>query len=86
MVGSSSRILFFLGHDVSDGGVITCLLEMCFAGLCGMDINIKHRQGKPINILFAEEVGWILEILDGDLAHCLDVFHVRIYITLLLYR
>lgn len=67
-----------LGHDVSDGGVITCLLEMCFAGLCGIDINIKYRQGRPIPILFAEEVGWVLEILENDLTHCMNVFHVSI--------
>ena len=28
------------GHDVSDGGLITCLLEMAFAGNCGMEIDI----------------------------------------------
>lgn len=66
----------FSGHDVSDGGVITCLLEMCFGGLCGMDINIKYRQGKPIHILFAEEVGWVLEVLESDVGHCMNVFHV----------
>ncbi|XP_030749846.1 phosphoribosylformylglycinamidine synthase [Sitophilus oryzae] len=62
------------GHDVSDGGLIVCLLEMCFAGLSGMDVNIKHRQGKAIPILFSEEVGWVLEVLDKDVAHCLSVF------------
>ncbi|KAG5879806.1 hypothetical protein JTB14_013452 [Gonioctena quinquepunctata] len=62
------------GHDVSDGGVVVCILEMCFAGMAGVDINIQHRQGKPINILFAEEVGWVLEVLEGDVAHCLNVF------------
>ncbi|XP_057663303.1 phosphoribosylformylglycinamidine synthase [Diorhabda carinulata] len=62
------------GHDVSDGGVIVCLLEMCFAGMCGMEVDVQHRQGKPLNILFAEEVGWVLEVLDGDVSHCFDVF------------
>ena len=28
------------GHDVSDGGLITCLLEMAFAGNCGLEINV----------------------------------------------
>ena len=28
------------GHDVSDGGLVTCLLEMAFAGNCGMCVDI----------------------------------------------
>ncbi|KAJ8936186.1 hypothetical protein NQ318_020931 [Aromia moschata] len=62
------------GHDVSDGGLIVCLLEMCFAGMSGMDVVVTHRQGRAIPILFSEEIGWVLEVLDGDVAHCLNVF------------
>ncbi|XP_071123747.1 phosphoribosylformylglycinamidine synthase-like [Mytilus edulis] len=29
------------GHDISDGGLITCILEMSFAGNCGLDIDIS---------------------------------------------
>ena len=50
------------GHDISDGGLITCLLEMCFAGISGINVNILHKTGSPIEILFTEEIGWILEI------------------------
>jgi phosphoribosylformylglycinamidine synthase len=64
------------GHDVSDGGLIVCLLEMCFAGISGMEVQVTHRQGKTIPILFSEEVGWVLEVLDSDVKHCLDVFKV----------
>lgn len=28
------------GHDVSDGGLITCLLEMAFAGNCGLEVDV----------------------------------------------
>ncbi|KAF2896068.1 hypothetical protein ILUMI_10112 [Ignelater luminosus] len=62
------------GHDVSDGGLITCLLEMCFAGMSGIDVNISHRNGKVLPILFAEEAGWVLEVLENDVKHCLSVF------------
>lgn len=64
------------GHDVSDGGLITCLLEMAFAGISGINVNINHRSGHSIPILFSEEVGWVLEVLDTDLAHCMSVFRV----------
>ncbi|XP_011701738.1 PREDICTED: phosphoribosylformylglycinamidine synthase-like [Wasmannia auropunctata] len=52
----------FAGHDISDGGLITCLLEMCFAGISGVNIDITHKSAPAIDILFSEEVGWILEI------------------------
>jgi phosphoribosylformylglycinamidine synthase len=52
------------GHDVSDGGLITCLLEMAFAGHCGIAVDIAHKTTKMNNldVLFAEELGWVLEI------------------------
>ncbi|KAL0104733.1 hypothetical protein PUN28_016396 [Cardiocondyla obscurior] len=50
------------GHDISDGGLITCLLEMSFAGMSGINVNITHKSASAIDILFSEEVGWILEI------------------------
>ncbi|KAK5644184.1 hypothetical protein RI129_008029 [Pyrocoelia pectoralis] len=62
------------GHDVSDGGLITCLLEMCFGGISGIDVNITHKNGQILPILFAEEAGWVLEVLDSDVEHCLTVF------------
>jgi len=34
-------------HDRSDGGLITCLLEMSFAGHSGMDININIDEPLP---------------------------------------
>ncbi|KAK9296578.1 hypothetical protein QLX08_009424 [Tetragonisca angustula] len=63
------------GHDISDGGLITCLLEMCFAGISGINVNISHKTGSPIEILFTEEVGWILEINQMNYNHVLNVFN-----------
>ncbi|XP_043521833.1 phosphoribosylformylglycinamidine synthase isoform X2 [Frieseomelitta varia] len=63
------------GHDISDGGLITCLLEMCFAGISGINVNISHKTGSPIEILFTEEVGWILEIDQMNYNHVLNVFN-----------
>ncbi len=55
------------GHDRSDGGLITCLLEMAFAGNCGLDLDLQ--QGKKINWLnyfFNEELGLVIEYLPED--------------------
>lgn len=54
------------GHDRSDGGLITCLLEMAFAGNCGFTVNLrgKSRSGnQAVNALFAEELGLVIEYL-----------------------
>ncbi|XP_049268767.1 phosphoribosylformylglycinamidine synthase-like [Rhipicephalus sanguineus] len=50
------------GHDISDGGLITCLLEMAFAGNCGLEVNVPTGgAGNVLEALFHEEVGWLLE-------------------------
>lgn len=70
------------GHDISDGGLITCLLEMCFGGMSGIEVHISHKSGKAVPILFCEEIGWILEVMDSDVKHCMSVFekhHVSVY-------
>lgn len=64
------------GHDISDGGLITCLLEMSFAGMSGIEVNISHREGRGLPILFSEELGWVLEVLQKDVKYCLEVFEV----------
>ncbi|GFO17892.1 phosphoribosylformylglycinamidine synthase-like [Plakobranchus ocellatus] len=56
------------GHDISDGGLITCLLEMAFGGNCGLIIDIPlNSEEKPLNVLFAEEVGAVIEVKQTDL-------------------
>ncbi|XP_063979730.1 phosphoribosylformylglycinamidine synthase [Diachasmimorpha longicaudata] len=64
------------GHDISDGGLITCLLEMSFAGMCGININISHKSKNysPIEVLFNEEVGWILEVDENDVEEVVNTF------------
>lgn len=49
------------GHDRSDGGLLTTLLEMCFAGYCGADIEIPAGID-PTAFLFHEALGWVLEV------------------------
>jgi len=33
--------LLSAGHDISDGGLITCLLEMAFAGNCSVEAEFN---------------------------------------------
>lgn len=56
--------LILSGHDRSDGGLIVTLLEMAFAGNCGIKINLKLYNlttSKHLSLLFSEELGLILE-------------------------
>ena len=49
------------GHDRSDGGLITTVLEMCFAGDCGVDLVVPPSVD-AIGFLFNESLGWVLEV------------------------
>lgn len=53
------------GHDISDGGMITTVLEMAFAG----NIGIHLEMNAPVNYMdymFAEEVGVIIETMNPE--------------------
>uniref|UniRef100_A0A8C4WL78 Phosphoribosylformylglycinamidine synthase n=1 Tax=Gopherus evgoodei TaxID=1825980 RepID=A0A8C4WL78_9SAUR len=50
------------GHDVSDGGLVTCLLEMAFAGNCGLQVEMVAPGASALEVLFAEELGLVLEV------------------------
>ncbi|MBA4349034.1 MAG: phosphoribosylformylglycinamidine synthase [Thermodesulfovibrio sp.] len=73
--------LILAGHDRSDGGLITTLLETAFAGNCGIDIRIQdtgYRSQKSgvrneesgvkneISTLFAEELGMVIEYISDN--------------------
>jgi phosphoribosylformylglycinamidine synthase len=47
-------------HDRSDGGVIVTLLEMAFAGNCGLWLNFKSQN--LMRTLFSEESGAVIEV------------------------
>jgi len=65
--------LITAGHDRSDGGLVTTLLEMAFAGNCGIDVEIPAGGG-ALAALFAEELGLVLEIDEDDLDDAIAVF------------
>ena len=63
-----SEGMVLAGHDISAGGMITALLEMCFAdNRAGMDVDFSFLAEKDIiKILFAENPGVLLQIKDED--------------------
>ena len=64
--------LLLSGHDRSDGGLITTLLEMAFSGNCGLDLAMESSDS-ALATLFSEELGLVLECADADLAALTDL-------------
>ena len=60
--------LIMAGHDISAGGLITTLLEMCFANTeGGMEITLdKFQDTDIVKCLFAENPGVIIQVSDKD--------------------
>ncbi|KAG9455071.1 hypothetical protein H6P81_007975 [Aristolochia fimbriata] len=59
--------LISAGHDISDGGIIVCALEMAFAGNCGVQLDLKSQGKGLFQTLFAEELGLVLEVSKKNL-------------------
>lgn len=60
--------LVIAGHDISAGGLITTLLEMCFANTeGGMEINVDgFKENDLVKVLFAENPGVVVQIADAN--------------------
>jgi len=55
-------------HDRSDGGLLTTLVEMAFAGHVGIDIDLSQLSDDNVAVLFNEELGGVIQVLNSDLA------------------
>ena len=60
--------LVMAGHDISAGGLITTLLEMCFANTeGGMEISLdKFQNTDVVKALFAENPGVVIQVSDKN--------------------
>ena len=53
-------------HDRSDGGAIVALIEMAFAGHCGLDIQLAGWCENTLSTLFNEELGALAQVRQSD--------------------
>ncbi|KAI9798645.1 MAG: hypothetical protein M1833_004634 [Piccolia ochrophora] len=65
----SSVVLAY--HDRSDGGLFTTLVEMMFAGRCGLEIMLdklsnSSQSADVVPALFNEELGAVFQVRKGD--------------------
>lgn len=61
----------YSGHDRSDGGLITTILEMCFAGNVGCELHIDTDDW--LSYFFNEELGLVLETNNQELIKELNI-------------
>lgn len=61
-----SRGLVLSGHDVSGGGLATCLLEMCFSNTDGgLNINLDGFPDlDPVRLLLSEQPSVVIQVKD----------------------
>ncbi len=69
-----SKNLMLAYHDRSDGGFLVTLLEMAFAGHCGLNLNTTQLGSEPIAALCAEEVGVAIQVKVRDKDAVAEIF------------
>lgn len=69
------------GHDISAGGMLTCLLELCFSQpTIGANIDLsKLGENDTVKLLFAENSGLILQLADEAAATTLKEAGLQLY-------
>ncbi|MCB2180427.1 MAG: phosphoribosylformylglycinamidine synthase [Desulfobulbaceae bacterium] len=68
--------LVLAGHDRSDGGLVTTLLEMAFSGNCGLDLDIQ-AECSSLEALFNEELGLVIECRDDTVDAVMGILEKR---------
>ena len=61
-LNAEARVLAY--HDRSDGGLLATLMEMAFAGHCGLDVDLADVD--VLASLFAEELGFVVQVRSAD--------------------
>ncbi|TXH67205.1 MAG: phosphoribosylformylglycinamidine synthase [Thiothrix sp.] len=69
-----SEQLILAYHDRSDGGLLASLAEMSFAGHVGVTAHLGELADNPLQALFTEELGAVLQVCHCDTDTVLSVF------------
>lgn len=63
------------GHDISEGGFITTVLEMGIGGIRGLEIDLKVENNvSAIEALFNEELGIVIEVSQSNVDYVLNEY------------
>ncbi|QIM62235.1 phosphoribosylformylglycinamidine synthase [Pasteurellaceae bacterium Orientalotternb1] len=72
---SQQKLLAY--HDRSDGGLITTLAEMAFAGHCGVSVDISALGDNDLAVLFNEELGAVIQVADSELNSVREILNTH---------
>lgn len=75
--GLIDKDLILAGHDRSDGGLITTVLEMAFAGNCGVELDM-NGDASVLAALFSEELGLVIECASEHVVQVKDAFDAEL--------
>lgn len=64
--GLNADGLLLAYHDRSDGGLFATVCEMAFAGRCGVDVDLDALGEDTAAVLFAEELGAVIQVRRND--------------------
>ena len=72
-LNSQGKLLAY--HDRSDGGLLTAVSEMMFAGRLGASLSLDNLGDNALSALFNEELGAVLQIRANDSEHVIDLLN-----------
>ncbi len=61
-------------HDRSDGGLFATVVEMAFAGHCGVNLSLDGLGADAVAALFSEELGAVVQVSAANLQAVRDCF------------
>ena len=56
-------------HDISDGGLYVTLVEMAFAGMTGLKVDLSQFTGNDFEAMFNEELGAVIQVRAGEVEY-----------------
>ena len=66
------------GHDISSGGLITTLLEMCFPETStGLSVDVTALRTNPVAVLFGENPGIVIQVEDRSVIDTLSASNLK---------
>ena len=72
--------LILSGHDISDGGLITSLIEMSISGNIGLDIYLSEKilnKSSVLQVLFSESPGILFQVENYNLTKIISYLEDR---------
>ncbi|MFA6962084.1 MAG: phosphoribosylformylglycinamidine synthase [Opitutaceae bacterium] len=73
-LGAEKKLLAY--HDRSDGGLLTTIVEMCFAGHTGVDLEVPASHS-AFSALFSEELGAVIQVRADDVDYVSGVLRTH---------